>query len=325
MTSSDRNGGPKLQSASSILIGLLTLAAVFAGIAPEPSANFDPEGVMLPRRRLWLGPDGKPLPFQSDAAIAEFLETAAVVSRERIGEGINRTEKVLLEKDGVRMHAAFRTIHGTKYIPEAGGDGYVPVRDDHAFEVAAYRICRMLGLAMVPPTVPREIDGVRGSLQAWVESAMMEKDRRKKKIQPPDEWYWMSQMLTMRLVDNLVANTDRHQGNLLVDPDWEVWLIDHTQAFRPIAKLFSGDKVLYCDRQVWWRLKHLDPVAVRSGLAGLLGEAEIQKLFERRDLLVRQIQGLIDANGAQNVLFSWEGEAPCQDQVQAATTGTGGP
>ncbi len=318
MTRRDMSGGPRFLAASPALIGFLTLVAVLAGIAEKPKAGFAPEGEMLPRQRLWRGPDGKPLPFQRDGAIAEFLETADVLSRERIGEGANGTEKVLLEKNGVRMHAAFRTIHGTKYILESGGDGYVAVRDDHAFEVAAYRISRMLGLAMVPPTVPREIDGERGSLQAWVESAMMEKERRKRKIQPPDQWYWMSQMLTMRLVDNLLANTDRHQGNLLVDPDWEVWLIDHTQAFRPIDKLFSGDKVLYCDRQVWWRLKHLDPVTVKSELKGLLGDAEIQKLFQRRDLLVRQIQALIDENGARNVLFSWDGETPCQEQVQAA-------
>ncbi len=301
--------------ASIFVAGLALLVSGFAEIAERPDPNYDPEGEMLPRQRVWRGPDGQTLPFQTDAAIIEFLKTADVVSRERIGEGINKTEKVLLEKDGVRMHAAFRTIRDTKYLAE-GVDKYVPVRDDHVFEVAAYRISRMLGLAMVPPTILREINGQSGSLQAWVESAMMEKERRGKKVQPPDEWYWMSQMLTMHLMDNLLANTDRHQGNLLVDPDWEVWLIDHTQAFRPIDKLFSGEKVLYCDRHVWTRLKALDRATVQSELKGLLGDAEIEELFHRRDLLVRQIQRLIDKDGAQKVLFSWDGEAPCQDPIQ---------
>ena len=42
----------------------------------------------------WLDPDGKPLPFQSNVEVEEFLRTAEIVSRERVGAGLNNPLKV---------------------------------------------------------------------------------------------------------------------------------------------------------------------------------------------------------------------------------------
>ena len=36
----------------------------------------------------------------------------------------------------------------------------------------------------------------------------------------------------MRVFDELIANTDRNQGNMLIDKQWKLWLIDHTRGFR---------------------------------------------------------------------------------------------
>ena len=35
----------------------------------------------------------------------------------------------------------------------------------------------------------------------------------------------------MKLFDQLIANIDRNQGNLLYDADWHLFLIDHSRAF----------------------------------------------------------------------------------------------
>ena len=35
----------------------------------------------------------------------------------------------------------------------------------------------------------------------------------------------------MKMLDLLIANVDRNQGNLLYDPDWHLLLIDHSRAF----------------------------------------------------------------------------------------------
>ena len=36
----------------------------------------------------------------------------------------------------------------------------------------------------------------------------------------------------MRVFDELIANTDRNLGNMLIDRQWKLWLIDHSRAFR---------------------------------------------------------------------------------------------
>ena len=49
---------------------------------------------------------------------------------------------------------------------------------------------------------------------------------------------WNRQMWVVRLFDQLIYNTDRNLGNLLIDKDWRLWMIDHTRAF----KLFTEPK-----------------------------------------------------------------------------------
>jgi hypothetical protein len=176
-------------------------------------------------------------------------------------------------------------------------------RDDYRFEVAAYRLSRLLGLNFVPPTVERKIGKEKGSLQAWVEKAMMEKERRAEGITPPDEWYWTAQMLSMQLFDNLVANRDRHQGNLLIDSDWEVWLIDHTQAFRRFPRPHRPEVLQYCKRETWKRLQLFDRKTTNHYLAGFLRREEMDAFEQRRSFIVDQIQVLIDRSGENSVLF----------------------
>ena len=63
---------------------------------------------------------------------------------------------------------------------------------------------------------------------------MDEQVRYNKKISPPAEVLerWNQQMQLLRLFDQLIANTDRNLGNLLIGNDWTIWAIDHTRAFR---------------------------------------------------------------------------------------------
>ena len=303
-------------TACGVILSLLLAQTVVAAALTSAVPTASPEASLIeidtppyptPRtlKTPWLRPDGEPLPFATDEEILEFLQTAEIVSSKRIGEGINKTRKVLLEKDGIRMNAAFRDVKTDQYLPDPNHPAFQRNhRDDCFFEVAAYQLSRMLGLRVVPPTVVRKIDGKQGSLQAWVEKAMMEKERRVAGLQPPDEWYWMSQMLVMHLFDNLVGNTDRHQGNLLIGKDWNIWLIDHTQAFRRFKEVHTPEKLLYCERTVWSNLQKLDKKQLKKSFKGLLRNPEIDALIERRDQIVDQINRLIEQHGEDKILFS---------------------
>ena len=276
----------------------LTLALSVGSVPAQDSSSLS-----------WLDPDGKPLSFQSNVEVEEFLRTAEIISRERIGEGLNNFLKVLLEKDGIRMHAIFRDVHVERsQMPLSDGKISFFFRDDAIFECAAYELAKLLGLDTVPPVVERKIQRTEGTLQAWVENVNTEKDLRETTGIPPsggiNRWRWIMQRQNIHIFDNLIYNEDRNIGNILIEPDWKLWMIDHTRAFRRWKELMNPEQVQFAERSLWEKLQVLDETEVRAKLKDFLKPAEINGLIERKGLLVAHIQKLIDERGEKAVLFT---------------------
>ena len=89
----------------------------------------------------------------------EFLLNAKVVSSKGIGVGINNTRRATLS-DGKLTHDAhvqtvdirkqeFKTLRGTE----------LNFRDSYKYNIAAYRLDRLLGLNMLPVSVERKVGG----------------------------------------------------------------------------------------------------------------------------------------------------------------------
>jgi hypothetical protein len=278
-------------------------------IEPAPAAT---TGTTPPRAspapdRVWYGPDSKPLPFQSDQQILDFLQTARVLSMKTIGEGITQPRKVLLERDGVRMHAIFRDVNEEKDLAHLATGRREPFfRDTYIFELAAYQLSKLLGLDNVPPTVKRRIGEVTGSLQIWVENAMTETKRQKNKVRPPDVIQWNRQVQTMHAFDSLVYNTDRNLGNVLIDPNWKLWMIDHTRAFRRYDELKDEQKIVLISREFLEHLQALDPVLAKATLKDSLRAHEIEAMLRRRLALLAHFQKVIAEKGERKALFTWD-------------------
>ena len=238
------------------------------------------------------------------------MQSASVVSWETIPTGRTSPRKVLLEKDGIRLHAIFRDVRVDREGRRPIGNR-LPVRDDFILECAAYRLNRLLELHNIPPAVERTLFDTQGSLQLWVEQAMMERIRRRKKITPPDQEKWDRQLQVALVFDRLINNQDRHRSNLLVDSDWKVWLIDHTRAFQLGLGLLESEETLpeepeeikRCDKDLWERLQTLEDQTISEHLRPFLRPQEISDLLSRRQWLLGHIQGLIDEKGAEEVLF----------------------
>ncbi len=261
--------------------------------SPPPTTDFS----------VWRGPDGKPLPLQSDKEVKEFLRTAEVISKERVGEGINNPWKVLLEKNGVRMHAVFRDVEVAESKVQLRTAN---ARDDNIFECAAYELSRLLGMDSVPPTVRRRIGRREGSMQLWIENAVTDKTRQRRNLKVLDQRRWGLERQLMYLFDNLIYNDDRNQGNILYDSEWKLWMIDHTRAFRRFKKLKNPDIVRYCERSVWDRLRTLDDALIKERLGPFLTSWEINGLLKRREKLVEHLQSQIAARGERAVLWSFQ-------------------
>jgi hypothetical protein len=248
----------------------------------------------------WLGPEGEPLPFSGDAEVLEFLEAATVVDRQPIAEGINRSEKLLLEKGGVRAHAIVRVVEVERREARIDGRFYFRFRDSWGHECAAFEIARLLGFDNVPPVVRRRVAGKPGSVQIWVENTV---DEDAEGFRPADVQAWVKQVWDQVLFDALIFNVDRNPGNRLVTADHRIWLIDHTRAFQREAELLAPEQVLKVRRQVWQRLTTLSDEDLRAAVRDYLDPDQLDALCQRRQLLLAHVKALVDERGAGSVFY----------------------
>jgi len=270
-----------------------------------------------PKAYSWIGPDGIPLPFRTRDQVEEFLRSARITSAKELSVGITRPIRVMLEADGIRMKAVFRYVDMLKREWKSPDGVRVNYRDSFKFELAAYRLNCLLGMDQIPPTVARKLKREdfadrslinrfprrTGTLQAWVEDAMTEKNRDELGSVPPSGIYWIYQFQVMTLFDNLLFNDDRNQGNILIGPDWKIWFIDSTRAFRTFRTLPTPKNLKMCDKVVWERLQALTDAEIREELDDLLTDSELKTLLIRRDRIVEHITAMIDQKGRQRVLF----------------------
>ena len=242
----------------------------------------------------WLDPDGEPLPFTTDEEVLDFLSSAQIVWKEKLTTGTNKKKrKVMLDRNGVRAHAIHRTGYEVKYI---SGGGFV---DSYESEIAAYNLARLLGLSNVPPVVRRK----GGSLQIWVENATTEASRLKDGAEPADPIGFEHQIQNLRVFDNLIANTDRNPGNILLDSRGKVWFIDHTRSFAGQEELRNPDAITGCGSELWNRLREVTDDEIRVSVKGYIGPF-MDALLDRRDLLVELLNERIKDEGASEFLFT---------------------
>ena len=76
-------------------------------------------------------------------------------------------------------------------------------------------------------------------------------------IEAPDENAWGEQVYRMRVFSALIADTDRNAGNILIGPDWKLWMIDFTRAFRTWKNLEKPELLARCDKRLLGRLRIL--------------------------------------------------------------------
>ena len=270
---------------------------------PKPTAGASD---VAPTAAKWVGPDGEPLQFADDQAVLAFLRQAEVASVEDIPLGVSKPKRLMLEQGTVRSKAVFRYQNVTAERRRLSSGGFAMYfRDSFINEVAAYELGKLLGLDNIPPVVERTIDDQPGSVQMWVENAMMEGKRKKDGIKAPDSTRFRRQFYEMRAFDNLINNTDRNEGNILFDSNWKLWMIDHTRAFARVTDLPSPDEVLGCSRSFFDRLEALDEGTVEEALGQYLSKLEIAALLERREQLVDLLEKRIAAKGEEKVLFNY--------------------
>jgi len=141
------------------------------------------------------------------------------------------------------------------------------------------------------------VKGETGSAQMWVDDVVLLKT--KDATSAPNPTAWNREVFRQRIFDNLIANIDRNQGNLLLDPIWNLILIDHSRAFTAAPTMpFPMTRI---DRDLYAKLKALDEPTLKARLGKLLYDGP-KPLLQRRDQILKVFDEKIAAYGEAAVL-----------------------
>lgn len=243
----------------------------------------------------------------TDAEREQFLLQAKVVKQKGAPGGVTGSYRATLRLGDVEHDAHIQPHDEYKNELALASGLELDFRDTWRNNVAAYRIDRMLGLGMIPVTVVRrdERSARPASYTWWVDDILMlERERYEKKVKAPDPVAWNRQIYIVRLFDQLIYNFDRNLGNLLIDKSWNIWMIDHTRAFK-IFKDLKSEKNLAetCEADLLGKLRALEKPLLQEAVKGLLVEGQIDALLARRDKIVETYERRIAARSEEQVLY----------------------
>jgi hypothetical protein len=232
-----------------------------------------------------------------------YLKSAKVMSQRGTSAGITAPSRAMLDNGTLQHEASIQTVDVKKTTSEGIHGIELNFRDAWQFNVAGYELAKMLDLNMVPPYVERRVAGKDASVSWWVKDAMMEKDRYRKKISPPQPLQWNEQLYAARIFHELIGDTDFNMTNILIAKDWRIWLIDFSRAFRMTKTLNHPKQLTRADRTLLTRMRELTPDGVQHALGRWLTRSEIEGLMARRDLIVQFFDSEVAAKGERAVLY----------------------
>ena len=247
----------------------------------------------------------------TDAEKETFLQTAEILSQEDIGLGSTRAQRATLVDGDFTHDAQIQAVDVFRRgITQLAGAVEVNFRDTYKFNIAGYRLDRLVDLNMVPVSVERSVQRESAAVTWWVDDVqMMELDRLNNGIEPPDVEAWNDQMSTARIFTELIYNTDANLGNFLITNDWKLHLIDFTRGFRLFDELRESENVTpRIERGFYEGLRRLDKERLEDVMDGLLSGSEIDSILDRRDIILEILEADIAERGEAAVVYEVGGQ-----------------
>ena len=221
-----------------------------------------------------------------NAEIEEFMRTAKVEKVADIPIGVTRPRRAYVAAGGPAASFAWKALRPSMQ------NGYF---ESYKSEIAAYEIDKMLGLNMVPVVVERVVNNDTGAAVLWLEGV-----RSWETVLPlPKPPAWNQELARMKMFDDLIGNSDRNKGNLLVDSEWHLFLIDHSRAFVSEPRL--PQELQTVDKRLWEAMLALDEPSLKSAVGRWLDSRQLQAVLRRRDAMKKKIDALVAKQG--NAIF----------------------
>jgi len=258
-----------------MVMAVLLLTLQVGESTPVTAAD---DAVATADARTWLG---------REAEFERLLTAAKVITLEPIGKGVTRPFRASVEPGG--------PIEAFAWKPITPGY-YSRFYESYKSEVAAYELDKFLGLGMVPVKVRREVDGALGAACMWVSPAQTFHELGGAPSPPAEESErWGIQLTRAKMFDNLINNLDPNLGNWMVDPAWNIILIDHSRAFTVGSRMVHDLKRV--ERGLWERVLELDEDSLVDVLGDWVSKGQIKSILKRRDRMVGIVADLVAEHG----------------------------
>jgi hypothetical protein len=243
-------------------------------------------------------------PKLSDAEQEEFLKSAKITKTTSAKKGVTNTTRVTMTDGKLTHDAHVQCIDESKHEFKTDRGTELNFKDSYRFNIAAYRLSRMLGIENLPVTVERKVGGKSCAVDWWIDDVMMdEASRKQKKIEAPNPNNWNDQIYVMRVFDQLIYNVDRNLTNLLILNSWDIVMIDHSRSFRLAHTLENPKNLARVDRTLLANLRALDKAAVQKALMPYCTKSEVDSVMARRDVIVKFFDDQVKEKGETAVLY----------------------
>jgi hypothetical protein len=265
-------------------------------------------GVILASFALVGAQAGADEPNFTEEQKIDFMQHAKIIASTPEKKGKSNASHLTLSDGTVTHDASFQPIDEkmTKG-PAPGGAIEVNFRDYWGYDIAGYRIAKLLGMDdMVPVYTERKRNGTVGAISWRVSDVQFdEADRYHRKIAVPPAVLdgWNKQMYKLRVLTQLSYDMDDNLTNVLITKDWKIWRIDFTRAFRLQHELKNPKDLVQCDREVLAKLRQLSYDQVLDATKPYLTKDEVKALIARRDKIVAYFDKLVAEKGESQVLY----------------------
>jgi hypothetical protein len=260
---------PRILPAAAWLLAGTALLAQAVAVAPPATRS----------ARIWEG---------RNAEFEQFIRQAPIVRIEDVPIGVTHPKRAYFATGALVESVAW------KVLPPGRPNGYW---ESYRSEIAAYELDKLLGMGMVPVAVEKTWKNERAAAILWLSPIHSWKEMQDK----PKPAKWVPQVARMKMFDNLICNRDRNAGNLLVDDDWNLFLIDHSRAF--IADKGLAVPLEHVDRGLWTKMLALDEASLQAAIGEWIDRGEIRAMLARRDKMKAAIDTLVHQKGEAAVFL----------------------
>jgi hypothetical protein len=261
------------------LVLVAVISAPYVRAAAWPTTSSQATTAAPKSARIWEG---------HNAEFEAFIHDAPIDRIEDVPLGVTHPKRAFFTPGGLVASVAW------KVLPPGRPAGYW---ESYKSEIAAYELDKLLGMGMVPVAVEKKWNRETAAAILWLSPIHSWKEMENK----PKPVKWVRQVSRMKMFDNFICNKDRNAGNLLVDDDWNLYLIDHSRAF--IWDKDMAVKMQSVDVEFWDKIQALDEAKLTAAIGKWVDKDAIRAMLTRRERMKKEIAKLVAENGEASVLL----------------------